>query len=174
LQISAAHFQPCPLVFFVQLTLLNSVVAVTLLAKDLFPAKPLSMPSVAASVGVMNLIGPWFGCMPSCHGAGGLAAQARFGATTGAAPMLLGVVKIIIGLFFGSSLFDVLKAFPDPLLGVLLLVSGAELASSASKLNGSKREWCDSWRVCFSGLNGSKGYLSLQRPPHGGAYITSM
>lgn len=33
--------------------------------------------AVAASVGAMNLVGGWFGAMPCCMGAGGLAAQVR-------------------------------------------------------------------------------------------------
>eukprot|EP00892_Ulva_mutabilis_P005948 jgi/Ulvmu1/3725/UM172_0003.1 len=123
------------------LTLLNSVIAVTLLSRELFPAVPLTMPHVAASVGVMNAVGPWFGCMPCCHGAGGLAAQARFGARSGAAPMLLGSVKLTAGLAAGSSMLPLLRAFPQPLLGVLLVFSGGELATTASKLSQDKRYW---------------------------------
>jgi hypothetical protein len=125
----------------VQLTLLNSVVAVTMLSHELFPEVPLSMSHVAASVGVMNAIGPWFGAMPCCHGAGGLAAQARFGARSGAAPMLLGAVKLAAGLAFGSSLLELLRAFPKALLGVMLVFSGGELASTASKLPADRRYW---------------------------------
>jgi len=125
----------------VQLTILNSVVAVTLLSRELFPGVPVTMPHVAASVGVMNAVGPWLGCMPCCHGAGGLAAQARFGACSGAAPMLLGAVKLAAGAAAGSSLLPLLRAFPQPLLGVLLVFSGAELATTASKLPQDKRYW---------------------------------
>ena len=57
------------------LTLLNSVVAVCQLSADKFPDRPASPRRVAISVGVMNLVGPWFGALPCCHGAGGLAAQ---------------------------------------------------------------------------------------------------
>lgn len=60
---------------YLQVTLLNSVVAVTLLSEELFPEQPISDMHVAASVGFMNLVGCWFGVMPACHGAGGLAAQ---------------------------------------------------------------------------------------------------
>ena len=119
----------------VQLTILNSVVAVTLLSREPFPGAPVTMPHVAASVGVMNAVGPWLGCMPCCHGAGGLAAQARFGARSGAAPMLLGAVKLAAGTAAGSSLLPLL------LLGVLLVFSGAELATTASKLPQDKRYW---------------------------------
>ena len=111
------------------LTTLNSVVAVCALSKDLFPDRPAHPNSVALSVGMMNIIGAWFGAMPSCHGAGGLAAQARFGAQTGAAPVFLGLVKIALGLLFGSSLFSLLRQFPEVLLGSMLVFSGVELAA---------------------------------------------
>ena len=58
-------------------TTLNSVVAVCQLSADAFPGRAASPVAVATSVGLMNLAGAWFGAMPCCHGAGGLAAQAR-------------------------------------------------------------------------------------------------
>jgi MFS superfamily sulfate permease-like transporter len=121
------------------LTTLNSVLAVTQLADALYGAdRPHDRwrwkPSlVAASVGVMNLLGCFFGAMPSCHGSGGLAAQHLFGARTGAAPVLLGGLKIALALLFGSSLFGLLRRFPEPLLGALLALSGVELASAARR-----------------------------------------
>lgn len=63
--------------------------------------------------------------------AGGLAAQVRFGARTGAAPIFLGAVKISLALVFGSSLFSLLQAFPPPLLGAMLVFAGMELAAVA-------------------------------------------
>lgn len=59
-----------------------------------------------------------------CH----LRAQVRFGAHTGAAPIFLGGVKLILGLAFGSSLFALLQAFPMPLLGAMLIFAGVHLA----------------------------------------------
>lgn len=123
------------------LTLLNSVIAVSALADSLYGAgTPVARrwrPSVVAtSVGLMNLAGAWFGIMPACHGAGGLAAQHRFGARTGVAPCLLGGVKLGLGLLFGSSLVAVLALFPQALLGALLAVAGAELASAARREGG--------------------------------------
>jgi MFS superfamily sulfate permease-like transporter len=127
-----------------QLTILNSVVAVVMLSQELFPDVPVSMVHMSVSVGVMNAVGPFFGCMPCCHGAGGLAAQVRFGAKTGVAPMLLGVIKTCLGLLFGSSLFELFRSFPEPLLGVMLVLSGVELASTASKQPDDKAQWCES------------------------------
>jgi len=59
--------------------------------------------------------------------------QYKFGARTGMAPVLLGGMKIILALVFGSSLLQLMQHFPRPLLGGMLLMSGLELASSARK-----------------------------------------
>ena len=53
---------------------------VAALSVDLFPDRPALPRRVSISVGLMNLVGCWFGAMPMCHGAGGLAGQYRFGA----------------------------------------------------------------------------------------------
>ncbi|KAK6216728.1 sulfate transporter [Colletotrichum tabaci] len=118
------------------LTTLNSVIAVSALAADLFPDMP--TPSVTAmgiSVGVMNLIGTWWGAMPVCHGAGGLAAQYRFGARSGASVIVLGLFKIVLGVIFGNSLIDLLKHYPKSLLGVMVIAAGLELAKVGHSLN---------------------------------------
>jgi len=110
------------------LTTLNSVIAVCALSRDLFPDKPASPRRVAISVGLMNLVGGWFGAMPMCHGAGGLAGQYRFGSRTSASIIFLGTIKIILGFFFGASLLMLIQHYPQSILGVLLAFSGIELA----------------------------------------------
>ncbi|KAI1435203.1 hypothetical protein GGR50DRAFT_658139 [Xylaria sp. CBS 124048] len=118
------------------LTTLNSVIAVSALASDLLPNLPSpSVTAVGISVAFMNLTGCWFGAMPVCHGSGGLAAQYRFGARSGASVMLLGTLKVILGMFFGESLLDLLQTFPRSLLGIMVLASGLELARVGESLN---------------------------------------
>lgn len=112
----------------IPLTTLNSVVAVCALSRDLFPNRAVSPRRVATSVALMNLLFCPLGAMPACHGAGGLAAQFRFGARTGGSVVILGVVKIVLALAFGGSLLLWLQAYPQSVLGVLLLFSGLELA----------------------------------------------
>lgn len=122
------------------LSILNSVIAVCRLSSDLFPDKTdVSATSVSVTVGLMNLVGCWFGAMPCCHGAGGLAGQYKFGGRSGACVALLGVAKLGVGLVFGSSLLRLFMSFPVGLLGVLLLFAGIELAM-ASRDMGSKEE----------------------------------
>ncbi|KAL4513241.1 hypothetical protein Ndes2526A_g02379 [Nannochloris sp. 'desiccata'] len=120
------------------LTAFNSVLSVCQLAEQLFPTRPARPSTVAASVGAMNLFGCWFGAMPSCHGAGGLAGQVRFGARWGTAPVFLGLIKIGLSLLFGSSLFSLLQQFPTPLLGAMLVFAGMELAAVAKGQTGER------------------------------------
>jgi xanthine/uracil permease len=67
-----------------------------------------------------------------CHGAGGMTGHIRFGATTGGAPFILGLVLIVLALFFGGSIETLLKLFPPALLGVILFLAGAQLPSATA------------------------------------------
>ncbi|KAI5851841.1 hypothetical protein BZA05DRAFT_397995 [Tricharina praecox] len=120
----------------VPLTVLNSIIAVTYLSRDLLPDQP--APGVTAlglSVAVMNLVGCWFGAMPVCHGSGGLAGQYRFGARSGSSVQILGIFKIAVGLLFGSSLTGLLERFPKSFLGIMVFAAGMELVSVGENLN---------------------------------------
>lgn len=118
------------------LTTLNSIIAVSALSHDLLPELPTpSVTSMGLSVALMNLTGTWFGAMPVCHGAGGLAAQYRFGARSGASIIFLGLIKILVGLIFGETLVDLLGRYPKSLLGIMVLAAGLELAKVGHSLN---------------------------------------
>ncbi|EPS62634.1 hypothetical protein M569_12156, partial [Genlisea aurea] len=119
----------------IPLSVLNSVIAVCKLSADLFPGTETSVAGVSVSVGVMNLAGCWFGAMPVCHGAGGLAGQYRFGARSGLSVVFLGLGKLILGLVIGNSFAKILASFPVGILGVLLLFAGIELAMAARDMN---------------------------------------
>ncbi len=112
----------------IPLTTLNSVIAVCALSWDLFPDRGVTPKRVATSVGLMNLVGCWFGAMPMCHGAGGLAGQHRFGARTGGSVVALGLVKMLLGLTCGAAAFALMSVYPRSVLGTLLVFSGMELA----------------------------------------------
>jgi len=81
----------------------------------------------AATMGLVNAIGGWFGAMPMCHGAGGLAAHYRFGARTGGSNLMIGGLFLLIALVFGKIAVSLLTAIPQAVLGVLLLLAGLEL-----------------------------------------------
>jgi hypothetical protein len=123
----------------IPLTTLNSIIAVAHLAADLLPeiATP-SITSIGLSVAGMNLVGCWFGAMPVCHGSGGLAAQYKFGARSGASIVLLGQFKLFLGLVFGESVVGLLKKFPTALLSIMVIAAGLELASVGESLNTAK------------------------------------
>ena len=58
--------------------------------------------------------------------------QVKFGARTGSAPVVLGLVKLVLGLLLGSSLAELFRAFPEPLLGSLLIFSGPCLTPTST------------------------------------------
>ncbi|KAK7352765.1 hypothetical protein VNO80_18193 [Phaseolus coccineus] len=117
------------------LSILNSVIAVCKLSSDLFPGKDFSVTSLSVTVGLMNLVGGWFGAMPCCHGAGGLAGQYKFGGRSGGCVALLGATKLVLGFVLGSSLAHFFHQFPVGILGVLLLFAGIELAMASRDMN---------------------------------------
>ncbi|KAH7846590.1 hypothetical protein Vadar_015786 [Vaccinium darrowii] len=126
------------------LSILNSVIAVCKLSSDLFPGRDFSATSVSVTVGVMNLVGCWFGAMPCCHGVGGLAGQYKFGGRSGGCVALLGAAKLGLGLVLGSSLVKfIFGTGIEPVscrgVGGSLLFAGVELAMCSRDM-GSKEE----------------------------------
>ncbi|CAI8601228.1 unnamed protein product [Vicia faba] len=144
----------------IPLSILNSVIAVCKLSGDLFPEREASAMKVSVSVGVMNFVGCWFGAMPCCHGAGGLAGQYRFGGRSGASIVFLGIGKLLIALVFGNSFGRILGQFPIGILGVLLLFAGIELAM-ASKDMSSKQESFVMFVCAAVSLTGSSAALGF-------------
>lgn len=144
----------------IPLSILNSVIAVCKLSGDLFPEREASAMKVSVSVGVMNFIGCWFGAMPCCHGAGGLAGQYRFGGRSGASVVFLGVGKLVIALVLGNSFGRILSAFPIGILGVLLLFAGIELAMASKDMN-SKQESFVMFVCAAVSLTGSSAALGF-------------
>ncbi len=118
------------------LTTLNSVIAVAFLAQDLLPdLQTPTTTSLGLSVMAINLVGCWFGAMPVCHGSGGLAAQYRFGARSGASIVFLGLLKLLLGLFASEVALAVFNGFPNVLLCVLVIAAGLELVGVGESLN---------------------------------------
>lgn len=125
------------------LTTLNSILAVTSLSATLFPSHPPtpSTTSIGFSVAIANLVGCWFGAMPVCHGSGGLAGQYRFGARSGASIIILGLVKLVLGLFVGNGIIPLLQRFPKSLLGMMVLAAGVELAKVGQSVGEAQSLW---------------------------------
>ncbi len=112
----------------VPLTLGNAVLAPVEFNNREFPQRPVTERKMAISTGLMNTLGSFIGAVPMCHGAGGMAAQTSFGARSGGAPVILGVLLIALALCFSESLTVLLRLFPQPALGVMLFLAGVQLA----------------------------------------------
>jgi len=123
------------------LSLGNACIAVVAENNDIFPERPVTERQVAVSMGIMNLIAPILGGIPMCHGAGGMAGHVRFGARTGGALVILGTILVAMGFFCGSWVELIFSAFPEAILGVILLFAGVELAMSARDIGSGKRDF---------------------------------
>lgn len=112
------------------LSLGNAVLATSLLIKDLL-GREVPEKKIITSMSLMCLLSAPFGGFPMCHGAGGLAAQYRFGARTGGSNIITGVILLLVAIFFaGPALANL---FPYGALGALLAFSGIELGKSAAR-----------------------------------------
>src|SRR6266446_6462717 len=112
----------------VPLTLGNAMIAIVEENNRLFPYNPVSERSVSISTGLMNLFGASVGGVPMCHGAGGMAGHVRFGARTGGAMIILGAILILLALFVSGSVQAIFGVIPREVLGVILFLTGAQLA----------------------------------------------
>lgn len=84
--------------------------------------------SIANSQGIADIVSFIWGGIPMCHGAGGLAANYRFGARTAGANLMVGGIFVLLGILFGQNAIIILNLLPLSILGVLLIFSGAQLA----------------------------------------------
>jgi MFS superfamily sulfate permease-like transporter len=124
----------------VPLTLGNALIATVEQSNRLFPDRPVTERRVAFSTGLMNLGSGLVGGVPMCHGAGGMAGHVQFGAHTGAAPILIGVLLLAGGVLFADAVAIFFTAFPLPVLGVILFLAGAQLALGICALGNEKAE----------------------------------
>ena len=110
------------------LTLGNAIIATVAENNSHFPERKVTAKTISIDHGVMNLISAAIGGVPMCHGAGGMAGHLRFGARTGGALVILGVIVLLTGLFLSDSVSLLFQVFPRPILGVILFFAGVELA----------------------------------------------
>jgi Molybdate transporter of MFS superfamily len=112
----------------VPLTLGNAVIAITEENNRLFPNRPVSEKKISTSTGLMNMFSASVGGVPMCHGAGGMAGHVRFGARTGGALVILGAVLLVTAVL------------PPSVLGVILFLTGAQLALGSCDFSKDKGE----------------------------------
>jgi hypothetical protein len=111
----------------VPLSLSNSVIATQRTVADLFPDRPVTLKGIGRTYGVINLLSPWLGGLPMCHGCGGLAGYYALGARTGGSVVIYGALYLVVGALFSGAFEEVLRAFPAPVLGAVLLVEAGVL-----------------------------------------------
>lgn len=123
----------------VPLSLSNSVIGTAQTARDLFPDAGVTATRIGITYSLLNLVNPFFGGLPVCHGCGGLAGHYAFGGRTGGSPVIYGSLLLVIGLFFAGSFTEVVGVFPLPILGVLLLFEAVALMRLVGDVIGLRR-----------------------------------
>ncbi len=111
----------------IPLSIANSVLATRQLAEDLFPERKVTARRIGWTYSIMNLINPFLGGVPTCHGSGGMAGHYAFGGRTGGSVIIYGAMYVLIGVLFGPGFQTVIQVFPRPILGVLLLFEAITL-----------------------------------------------
>lgn len=112
----------------IPLSLGNSILATRQIATDLFPDRPpVTVRRIGFTYAIMNLINPFLGGIPTCHGSGGMAGHYAFGARTGGSVVLYGSLYLVLGLFLSGSFQEVILLFPKPVLGIILVVEALAL-----------------------------------------------
>jgi MFS superfamily sulfate permease-like transporter len=122
------------------LTLGNAIMATAEENNRLFPDRPVNENKLSTSTGVLNLFGASVGGIPMCHGAGGMAGHVAFGARTGGATLILGVIVLLLALFFSGSVHTLFSVLPPSILGVILFITGAQLALGSCDFSKNKGE----------------------------------
>jgi len=84
-------------------------------------AKRVSPTRLSLSIGTSDAIIGFLGGFPICHGAGGIAAHAKFGGKTGGATIIIGGSLVLFSLIKPLSGF--LFYIPVPILGALLVIT---------------------------------------------------
>ncbi len=115
----------------IPLTATNAVISTSSLIKTYWPHKPVNEKQLSINMGIMNIITPFFGGMPLCHGAGGLAGQYYFGARTGGTNIIEGIIEISMGLFLGASIATIFANFPVAIIGAMMFLVGIEMVKFA-------------------------------------------
>ncbi len=109
------------------LSLGNSILATRQVSEDLFPERKVTVKKISKTYSVMNIINPFFGGVPTCHGSGGIAGHYAFGGRTGGSVIIYGTLYLAMGLFFSAGFAKAVKLFPLPILGVILLFEALAL-----------------------------------------------
>lgn len=114
----------------IPLTLANSIAATATTASAYFGRKAhrVTPKALSLSLGAANTLSGLMGGMPLCHGAGGMTAHYKFGARSGGANLIIGMLLVLLGLLFGRSAVTLMSLVPFSIYGILLMYLGLEHA----------------------------------------------
>ena len=143
----------------IPLSIGNSIIATKQVAHDLFPEKKITIRKISLTYSIINLINPFLGGIPTCHGSGGMAGHYAFGARTGGSVMIYGMLFLVLGIFFSGSFETVIKIFPLPVLGIILLFEGLWLMLFIKDIIDSKKSFFISLLVALIACGLPYGYL---------------
>ncbi|GAB4168766.1 MAG: putative sulfate/molybdate transporter [Calditrichia bacterium] len=117
------------------LTLGNAVYAASDSCHQLWgkQAERVNPTRLSFSIGLSNVFIGMLGGFPICHGAGGMGAHAQFGAKTGGATILMGVMLVLVGLI--PQLRELVFLIPVPLLGAMLLFDSFRMILMVKSFN---------------------------------------
>lgn len=144
----------------IPLSIANSVLATRQLTEDLFPEKRITARTIGLTYSWMNLVNPFLGGIPTCHGSGGMAGHYAFGGRTGGSVVIYGAMYLMLGLFFGPGFQTVIQVFPLPVLGILLLFEAVTLLALLRDLAGAKTDFLLAVMVGVIASSVPYGYLA--------------
>jgi hypothetical protein len=125
----------------IPLSLGNSILATRQVLEDLFPNRRITVRKISFTYSLMNLISPWFGGVPTCHGSGGIAGHYAFGGRTGGSVLIEGSLYLVLGFFFSGGFHTAIELFPRPVLGIILLFEAVALMRLIRDMLGSARDF---------------------------------
>jgi MFS superfamily sulfate permease-like transporter len=143
----------------IPLSLGNSILATRQVAADFFPERPLSVRRIGLTYALMNLINPFFGGIPTCHGSGGMAGHYAFGGRTGGSVVIYGCFYVLLGVLFSGSFAQVVEVFPKPVLGIVLLFEALTLMLLIRDTTGSRPQFMVVLLVGLAAIGLPYGYL---------------
>ena len=143
----------------IPLSIGNSIIATRQIAEDHFPEKKITIRKISFTYSIINLINPFLGGIPTCHGSGGMAGHYAFGARTGGSVAIYGTMFLVLGVFFSGSFATIVKIFPLPVLGVILLFEGLWLMIYIKDIIDSKKSFFIALLVALIACGLPYGYL---------------
>jgi MFS superfamily sulfate permease-like transporter len=111
----------------VPLTIANAIVATSQVASDLVPKRQLSVRTLGLNSALINIVNSFIGGVPVSHASAAMTQHQSSGARPGTSVIIYGAAYLLVGLFLSGTFAGLAKAFPLPMLGVVLLFEGLAL-----------------------------------------------